>query len=92
MDDLLNQLSLLVQSQDWLSVTVVAVLVLLSAAIVVLKALGKIIPILGTILELGKGLLKVLPKKTPPPPADPAKDGLAAVVKIDDKRDPPKSP
>lgn len=88
MDDLLNQLSVLVQSQDWLSVALVAALVLLSLAMVVLKALGKNIPILGTIVDLGKGVLKVLPKKAPPPPADPAKDGLAAVVKIEDKREP----
>ena len=88
MDDLLNQLGQLVQSQDWLSVAVVSALVLLSLATVVLKALGKNIPILGTILDLGKGVLKVLPKKAPPPPADPSKDGLAAVVKIEDKREP----
>lgn len=88
MDDLLNQLGQLVQSQDWLSVALVAALVLLSLAMVVLKALGKNIPILGTILDLGKGVLKVLPKKAPPPPADPSKDGLAAVVKIEDKREP----
>lgn len=88
MDDLLNQLGQLVQSQDWLSVAVVSALVLLSLAMVVLKALGKNIPILGTILDLGKGVLKVLPKKAPPPPADPDKDGLAAVVKIEDKREP----
>lgn len=88
MDDLLNQLGQLVQSQDWLSVAVVSALILVSVAGVVLKALGKSVPILNTVVDLGKGVLKVLPKKAPPPPADPAKDGLAAVVKIEDKREP----
>ncbi len=86
MDNLLELLSDAVQSQSWLSVVAIAVLFLGSVAAVVLKALKQPVPILDTLLELGKKLLPMLPKKSPPPPADPSKDGLAAVVKIEDQR------
>lgn len=86
---LLDMLSHAVAAQDWLQTAAIAVLVVMSLAAVVLKALKKPVPILDSLLELGKGLVKVLPKKSPPPPADPAKDGLAAVVKFEDKRGPP---
>lgn len=89
MDNLLDLLNGAVSSQDWLQTAAIAVLVALSLTAVVLKALKKPVPLLDTLLDLGKGLLKVLPKKSPPPPADPAKDGLAAVVKFEDKRGPP---
>jgi len=84
MDELLTLLGDAVQSQSWLVVAVVSVLVLLSLAITVLKLLKKDVPILGTVLDIGKGLVKVLPKKEPPAPADPSKDGIAAVVKVEE--------
>lgn len=84
MDELLKLLGDAVQSQSWLVVAVVSVLVLLSLAITVLKLLKKDVPILGTVLDLGKGLVKVLPKKEVPAPADPSKDGIAAVVKVEE--------
>lgn len=84
MDELLKLLGDAVQSQSWLVVAAVSVLVLLSLAITVLKMLKKDVPILGTVLDLGKGLVKVLPKKEAPAPADPSKDGIAAVVKVEE--------
>lgn len=92
MNELLEMLSVAVQSQSWLIVVAAAVLLLLSVAIVVLKAINKPVPLLDTLLELGKGLVKVLPKKAPPAPVDPAKDGVAAVVKIEDARKGPPVP
>ena len=92
MNELLEMLSVAVQSQSWLIVVAAAVLLLLSVPIVVLKAINKPVPLLDTLLELGKGLVKVLPKKAPPAPADPSKDGVAAVVKIEDARKGPPAP
>lgn len=89
MNELLDLLNESVQSGSWMVVVGAAVLMAGSIATVVLKALGKPVPILDTLLELGKGLVKMLPKKAPPPPADPSKDGVAAVVKIEDRRGPP---
>ena len=86
MDNLLELLNEAVQSQSWVSVAAIAVLVVGSLAALVLKALKRPVPILDTLIELGKKLLPMLPKKSPPPPADPSKDGLAAVVKIEDQR------
>ena len=83
MDELLKMLSDAVQSQSWLVVVVVSLLLVLSLVVVVLKAMKKDIPILGTMLDLGKGLVKVLPKKEAPAPADPSKVGVAAVVPVE---------
>lgn len=84
MDELLTQLSDAVAAQNWIVVVPVAALVLVSIVSVVLKALGKPVPILDSILNLGKGVVKVLPAKKAPAPVDPAKDGIANVVKITD--------
>ncbi len=86
MNELLDLLNESVQSGSWMVVVGAAVLMAGSIATVVLKAIGKPVPVLDTLLELGKGLVKMLPKKAPPPPADPSKDGVAAVVKIEDQR------
>lgn len=92
MNELLELLSGAVQSQSWLIVVAAAVLLALSVTIVVLKAINKPVPLLDTLLELGKGVVKVLPKKAPPPPVDPSKDGVAAVVEIKDARKGPPAP
>lgn len=89
MNELLDLLSESVQSQSWLVVVGASVLLLGTVATAVLKALKKPVPLIDTLLELGKSLVKVLPKKAPPPPADPSKDGVAAVVKIEDARNGP---
>ena len=86
MNDLLDLLNSAVQSQNWVLVAAVAVLLLLSIAVVVLKALNKDVPILGTILDLGKGLVKFIPGKAPPPVPVGEADGIAKVVPIEDAR------
>lgn len=92
MNELLDTLNVAVQTQSWVTVAAAGALVLVSLAALVLKALKRPVPVLDTILSLGMGLLKVLPKKAPPPPADPSKDGVLAVVKIEDSRDSRKLP
>lgn len=87
--NLLDMLNAAVQSSDWVSVVAVGALIVLSLVVIVLKALKKPVPVLDSVLEVGKGLVKVLPKKEPPAPVDSSKTGLAAVVKIDDKREVP---
>jgi nicotinamide riboside transporter PnuC len=85
MDELIQQLSDAVQSQNWLVVVVASVLAALAIVSIVLKALKKPVPILDTLLELGKGLVKILPAKKAPAPVDPSKDGVNAVVPVEDQ-------
>jgi len=87
MEDLLKQLSDAVASQNWLTVVVVSAVVLASVVSVVLKALKRPVPLLDSVLNVAKGAVKMLPKKDPPPPADPAKDGVAAVVPVEKSED-----
>jgi len=82
MEELLQSLSDAVASQSWLTVVVVSLVVLASVASLILKALKKPVPILDSVIDVAKGAVKMLPKKSPPPPADPSKDGLAAIVPI----------
>ena len=82
MEELLKQLSDAVASQNWLTVVVVAVVVLASVASLILKALKKPVPVLDSAVELAKGAVKMLPKKDPPAPVDPSKDGVSNVVNV----------
>lgn len=84
MDDLMQMLSDAVAGQNWPVVVVLAVLVVLSLVAVVLKMLGKDVPILDKLLDLGKGIVKMLPAKKEPPPVEPDKDGVSNVVPIRD--------
>lgn len=84
MDELLKMLSDAVAGQNWVVVVVVSVLVLLSIVALVLKVMGKDVPIIGTLLDLGKGIVKVLPAKKVEP-VDPAKEGIAGVVEVKDE-------
>lgn len=72
--------------QNWMAVAAISAVMVLMLVSIVLKALGKGVPVLDTLVSMGKGLVKVLPKKAPPPPADPAKDGVAAVVPVEEKK------
>lgn len=87
MEELLKVLSDAVASQNWLSVVVVSVVVLASLASIILKALKKPVPVLDSALEIAKAGVKLLPKKDPPPPADPSKDGIAAIVPVEKPED-----
>ena len=87
MEELLKVLSDAVASQNWLSVVVVSVVVLASVASLVLKALKKPVPLLDSVLDIAKTGVKLLPKKDPPPPADPSKDGIAAIVPVEKPED-----
>jgi hypothetical protein len=84
-DSLLDLVNQAAQSQQWL---ILAIAVVLLAVPVVLKALGKSVPILDQILAVATSLLKTFAKKTPPPPAQlpENQDGVAKVVPIEDAR------
>lgn len=87
MDELLTIISDAAMSHSWL---MLALAVVLLAVPIVLKALGKSVPIVDQLLPVLVGLLKSL-KKAPPPMADPPKEeeGVSNVVKIDREQDPP---
>jgi hypothetical protein len=83
MDELLKMLSDAVASQNWLVVVAVSIVVLLAVTSMVLKALKKPVPVLDSVVSLAEAGVKMLPKKDPPPPADPSKDGVSAVVPVE---------
>lgn len=79
--DLVNQAA---QTQQWLILAIAAVLLIVP---VVLKALGKSVPVLDQILAVAASLLKTFAKKAPPPAQLPEnQDGVAKVVPIEDAR------
>ena len=82
MDELLKMLSDAVASQNWLVVVAVSLVVLASVVSLVLKALKKPVPALDSVVDLAKAGVQMLPKKDPPPPADPSKEGVAGVVPV----------
>ena len=84
MDELLAQLSDAVASQNWLVVVAVSIVVVLGIVASVLKALGKSVPLLDSILGVAKSGVKLLPKKEAPSPA--REEGIAAVVKVEDEK------
>lgn len=90
MEELLKLLSDAVASQSWMTVVVISVVVLASVVSVVLKALKRPVPLLDSALSIARGAIKMLPKKDLPPPADPSKDGVAAVVAVEKSEDAPK--
>lgn len=68
------------QGHDWLVLAIAAVLLIVP---VVMKALGKKVPIVDTILDLGLKVLPLLKKKPVEPPADPSQpQGIAKVVEV----------
>lgn len=87
MNELLDTLNTAVQTQNWVLLALVAVLIVGGIVSVILKAMGKSVPIVDTLLELGKSLIKVVPAKKAPEPKPGEPSGIAAVVKIDDKRE-----
>ena len=72
------------QNKDWLTLAIAAVLLIVP---VVMKALGKKVPLLDSGLDLVAKILPALKKKpVEPPPAEGEKQGLAAVVPIEDAK------
>lgn len=84
MDDFLNMLSDAVASQNWLLVVAMSVVFVGGIVSLILKAIGKPVPILDKILDLAKGMLKFTPKKDAPAPAPGSPEGVAAVVKVEE--------
>lgn len=87
MDELLKVLSDAVATQNWLVVVPVALVLVLGVVSAVLKALKKPVPILDTIIDLARGGIKLLPKKEAPK-APEGGEGVAAVVPVEEKKNP----
>lgn len=84
MDDILSMLGDAAQVQDWLGLGLLALVVIVP---VVLKALGKKIPLADTAISAILAFVKSRKPKAPPPVPAGEKEGLAAVVKIEEKKD-----
>lgn len=84
MDDILSMLGDAAQVQDWLGLGLLALVVVVP---VVLKALGKKIPLVDTAISAILAFVKSRKPKAPPALKEGEKEGLAAVVKIEEKKD-----
>lgn len=82
MDEFLNMLSDAVASQNWPLVAALAVVAVLGIVSIVLKAMGKNVPLLGSVLDLAKAAVKLIPRKAAPAPAPGEAQGVAAVVPV----------
>lgn len=80
---LLDQLNSAAQSGDWVMLAVLGVAVIVP---IVLKALGKSVPVLDQALELAVKVAGAFRKPKPPPPAEPGKDGIAGIVPVEEKK------
>lgn len=86
MDDLLSSLTDAASRGDWLQVAVMAVVAVAVLVAAGLKVAGKQVPVLDKLIDLAKGLLKLLPKKqVEAKPGDP--QGVEAVVKVEAESD-----
>lgn len=83
MDELLSVISDAAQSSNWPLLAVASAVGLLFLVQFVLKAFGKDVSLLSKLVDLGKGLLKVFPKKAPPAPKADEATGVEAVVKVE---------
>lgn len=81
LEDLINEAA---QQKNWPLLVGALVIVLVPA---VLKLLGKQIPIIDSAVDLAKKALPMLRKKDVPPPAAGEKEGLAAIIPIEGKKD-----
>lgn len=84
-NELLEQLVTAAADHNWLVVVLVAVLI---AVPIVLRLLGKEVPLVSSILDIVAKIIPMLKKKAPPPPAEGS--GLASVVPVEEKKDEPK--
>jgi hypothetical protein len=85
MSDLLAVIDAAAQSQDWLILAIASVLLIVP---IVLKALGKKIPLVDGIVELAVSVLKARKKAPPPVPAGEL-EGVAKVVPIEGEKPKP---
>lgn len=83
MDETLNMLNAAAQSQDWLALGLLSLVVVVP---VVLKAMGKKVPFVDTAVSAVLAFVKSKKPKEPPPPAKDEKTGLEAVVKVEEKK------
>lgn len=81
LEDLINEAA---QSKNW-PMLIAALIVILVPA--VLKLLGKKVPLVDAAVDLAKKALPMLRKKEAPPPAEGEKEGLAAIIPIEGKKD-----
>lgn len=88
MDELLTLISEAAASHSWV---VLALALVLLAIPLVLKALGKSVPIVDQLLPALVGLLKGFKKKPAEPEVKPEDDGISNVVHIDKEKGPPEA-
>lgn len=86
MSELLDVLNSAAQSKDWLVLAVAAVCVIVP---VVLKALGKHVPLVDAAVEFVTGILKARKPKAPPPPPAGQAEGVAAIVPVEAEKPKP---
>jgi hypothetical protein len=82
MDTVLELINQAAGSGDWLVLAIAAVCLIVP---IVLKALGKSVPIVDQIVSVVIGVAKSLRKPKPPAPLEPGKEGIAAVVEVKDE-------
>lgn len=86
MSDLLDVIDAAAQSKDWLILAIASVCVVVP---IVLKALGKNVPLVGTAVEFVAGILKARKPKPPPPAPEGQAQGIGAVVPVTPPSPPP---
>ena len=85
MSDILDIINAAAQSQDWLILAISAVLLIVP---IVLKAVGKKIPLVDGVVELAVSVLKARKKAPPPVPAGEL-EGVAKVVPVEGEQPKP---
>lgn len=86
MSDILEVIDAAAQSKDWLVLGIASVVLVVP---IVLKALGKRVPLVDAAAEFVVGILKARKKPLPEPkPGEPS--GIAAVVPVKDAVEKPK--
>ena len=86
MSDILAIIDAAAQSQDWLILAIASVLLIVP---IVLKALGKKVPLVDGIVELAVSVLKSRKPKAPPPVPAGELEGVAKVVPIESAKPKP---
>ena len=87
MSEVLDIIDTAAQTQDWVVLAVASVALIVP---IVLKALGKKVPLVDAGVNLVVGILKGMKRKAPPALPPDAKDGVAAVVPVKDVSEQPK--
>ena len=87
MSDIVEIIDVAAQSKDWIVLAIASVLLIVP---IVLKALGKHVPLVDSAVELVLGILKGMKRKAPPPLPPGEKDGVAAIVPVKDVSEQPK--